>query len=69
MRRREYHEISFKLESGGIVHVRAKFNMLLLTTNDRVVMCAIADAFQSDIRRDRERWFPATTSSGRNQQE
>lgn len=46
VRVREYREMRIDLESGGVLHIRAKFNMMRLTTNDRIVMSAIADAVQ-----------------------
>jgi hypothetical protein len=46
MRVKGYREARIDLESGGVVHLRAKFNMLRLTANDRIVMSAIADAVQ-----------------------
>ncbi len=46
MRVREYRDCRIDLESGGVVHIHAKFNMMLLTANDRIVMSAIADAVQ-----------------------
>ena len=46
MRIRKWQESRIDLESGGVLHIRAKFKMLRLTANDRVVMSAIADAVQ-----------------------
>ncbi len=46
MRVREYLEGRIDLESGGMIHFRAKFNLMRLTANDRIVLSAIADAVQ-----------------------
>lgn len=57
-RRRKYEDVTIVLESGGEVYVRARFNLVRLTKNDRLLLNAIADANC----RQRDRCLPAAVA-------